>query len=460
MITVPPTSWCRQAYPLVITLAAALVAGRILAVSGSLGDNDRSRWATVRALVDDGTYVIGHRDQDPATGQYHDRGLVSEPGWDTVDKVLRPDTQDFYSSKPPLLTTLVAGEYWLLKTTLGWSITDHQPHVVRVVLLTFNGLPLILYLVLLARLADQLGATAWGRLYMLAAAGFGTFVTTFATTFNNHTVTAYAVLFALYPALQLTAQPERTGLFLVSGFCAGLAACFELQAAAYTAALALLLLMRAPGRTFLAFVPAAALPLAALLVTNYMALGQLRPAYSEQGGPWYCYEGSYWNMDPGQPRHGIDFAGGQEAKAAYAFHLLLGHHGLFSLSPIYLLALAGMAVRRRQGEGFAGRSARAGPTLIPTFTLAITLVVVGFHIAETDNYGGWTSGPRWFFWLTPLLLLTLLPVADRLAGRRWRRVLAYVLLAGSVLSASYAMANPWKHPWLYDLMETRGWIHY
>src|SRR5262249_34709658 len=31
------------------------------------GDNDRSRWDTVRALADNGTYVIGHRDINPET---------------------------------------------------------------------------------------------------------------------------------------------------------------------------------------------------------------------------------------------------------------------------------------------------------------------------------------------------------------------------------------------------------
>ena len=28
----------------------------------TFGSNDRSRWATVRALVDEGTFVIGRRD--------------------------------------------------------------------------------------------------------------------------------------------------------------------------------------------------------------------------------------------------------------------------------------------------------------------------------------------------------------------------------------------------------------
>ena len=103
----------------------------------TFSSNDRSRWATVRALVDEGTWVVGRRDRQ--TGK--DYGIIFEDGWQTVDKMLNPKTLDFYSTKPPLLTFLVAGEYWLLKKTFGWSLSaenaggasDHRFAVVRVV---------------------------------------------------------------------------------------------------------------------------------------------------------------------------------------------------------------------------------------------------------------------------------------------------------------------------------------
>jgi hypothetical protein len=78
----------------------------------------------------------------------------------------------------------------------------------------------------------------------------------------------------------------------------------------------------------------------------------------------------------------------------------------------------------------------------------------------TRNYGGWTSGPRWFFWLTPLWLLALLPAADRLAASLGGRLVAYLCLAVSVFSVSFAAVNPWRHPWLYQLLEYLGWVRY
>ena len=57
-----------------------------------LSANDRSRWLTVRALVERGTFAIDE--------------IVVEPSWDTIDAVAHTDASGqirLYSSKPPLL---------------------------------------------------------------------------------------------------------------------------------------------------------------------------------------------------------------------------------------------------------------------------------------------------------------------------------------------------------------------
>ena len=78
-------------------------------------------------------------------------------------------------------------------------------------------------------------------------------------------------------------------------------------------------------------------------------------------------------------------------------------------------------------------------------TPLILVVVLAFYIWQTNNYGGWTSGPRWLFWLTPLLLLALVPAVDRLAASRAGRGFAYLCLGVSAFSAAYPWTNPWRH---------------
>ena len=259
-----------------------------------------------------------------------------------------------------------------------------------------------------------------------------------------------------HPVVAYSFKPRFS--YLLAGFFAGFTACSELPAASFLVSLFVILFWLDSKKALTFYLPAAAIPMAFFFLTNYWAIGQLKPAYGEFGGPWYEYEGSHWLTKPGEMPHGIDFAYLYESKAAYAFHLLLGHHGLFSLTPIFLLGLAGAV----SGVVMLARGSNPGrrPGLMGALTLMLLIVVIGFYIIRTGNYGGWTAGPRWLIWLTPFLLLTMLPAADWLAPRRWGRILAYGFLAISVISASYPAWNPWRQPWLYNLMEKLDWIRY
>jgi hypothetical protein len=197
----------------------------------------------------------------------------------------------------------------------------------------------------------------------------------------------------------------------------------------------------------------------------------VRPARSQtlsvrRWDNWYDYEGSYWTperkqgVDKGERAHhphnlwfpdAID-----ETRLVYAFHCLVGHHGIFSLTPIWLLSLCGiwqwLVHARDERRGFA-------------LALGVLMIVVlTFYTAvvrdDDLNYGGVSSGLRWMFWFIPLWLVAMLPAADKIAPSRWWRGFALVLLAVSVVSAHYASLNPWSHPWLFQYWTYLGWIHY
>jgi hypothetical protein len=116
-----------------------------------------------------------------------------------------------------------------------------------------------------------------------------------------------------------------------------------LPALAFTAAAFALLLWWHPRRTLLLAVPPALLVAAAFFATNYAALGTWKVAYGETDTVWYQYEGSHWRLAPDQKKYGIDWARKNgESPAAYAVHVLVGHHGWVSLTPIWVLAAAAM----------------------------------------------------------------------------------------------------------------------
>ena len=97
------------------------------------------------------------------------------------------------------------------------------------------------------------------------------------------------------------------------------------------------------------------------------------------------------------------------------------------------------------------RDAPAAARGLAVVILACTVACLAFYVMrplEDRNYGGTATGFRWALWFAPLWLYAMLPAADVLAATRPRRLLAAVLLAVSVASASYPTWNPWTLPWL------------
>ncbi len=419
-----------------------------------LSANDRSRWCTVRALVE--------RDMRVPGAPYAIDRVIQDPNWDTIDKVKHDGR--LYSSKPPLLPTLMAAVYWPVHRLTGANLGDHPHEIDRFMLILFNLIPLTIYFLLLARLVERFGTTDWGRMFVMAACCFGTFLTTFAVAINNHLPAAICALAAVYPTVRIWFDGRRRlRYFVLAGLFAALAAGNELPAASLLAALGFVLLLGAPRQALLGFLPAVLVVAAAFFGTNWIAHGTLKPAYAHRGGEgeenWYEYTykrgertiDSYW-MSHWKNTKGVDR--GEPSRAVYAMNVLVGHHGVSSLTPVWLISLAGTFVwMLRKGDPRL-RWAAAGVG-------AISLACLAFYIGQpiiNRNYGGVTSGLRWMFWLAPLWLLVMLPAADLLARRRWTRGLALALLALSVLSVSYPTWNPWTHPWLLDFAEYMEWV--
>ncbi len=213
--------------------------GRIASVCADTGEtpmlsaNDRSRWCTVRALVEDGTYAI-----DRLVDLKHPE--TQRRFWKSIDMVRHrgPDGKEhYYSSKPTLFPTLLAGEYWVIRAVTGATLADDPFLVMRMMLVITNVLPLVLYFVVLWRLVDRLASTRAATLFTLAAATWGTFLTTYAVTINNHSVAAIAVLLSTALAFHVWLGERRWWYFAGAGLCSALAAANELPALSFLLAL-------------------------------------------------------------------------------------------------------------------------------------------------------------------------------------------------------------------------------
>lgn len=541
-------------YWILIVTSAGVMVGRVWSATILQSANDRSRWCTIRALVDDGTYQI-------------DQIIFDEVGnrtaWFTIDRVKHKGTdgrEHSYSSKPTLLPTFLAGQYWIIKKATGADLEQRPNYVGRWVLLLGNVMPLFVFLILLANVVERYGVTDWGRVFVVGCGAFGTFLTTFAVTVNNHVPAAVSVMISVHALLAVWRDGDRRWWrFALAGFFSAFAVANELPALAFACALLLALVLKSPLRTLLVFVPAAAIVMGGNFYSNYLAHGTWIPAYvHRQDGAelfqldataaselnkgevpreiqgqidrlpqlhispvahvsdalppdasppawkvwaprekpilqrwrildptthdrlavvqregedvlrvhlsddnWYDYEDSYWTgvtveYDEDGRRvlipHKSEIDMGEKSLGLYAFNALIGHHGLFSLTPIWLLAVVGIALM------MAGRPRRMRGLAL--MVLAVSLACLAFYLLrpiKDRNYGGVSCGMRWLFWLAPLWLLCVLPAADAMASSRTGKRFGLLLLLVSVASASYALLNPWSHSWIYDYWKSLDW---
>jgi hypothetical protein len=520
-------------------MGIALSLGLTLRMPTMIGANDISRWCTVWSLVEQGTYAI---DDCPWQGETQDKVFRPDPWAKSVaanmnDQAVSSEVQKkFYSSKPPLLPTLIAAGVYPFRQIVGLplnhqTLTQRIPRNVKVkdqsvpggervelqtpspfhwsmhivylkpVLIVLNVIPLGLMLIRYRKFLNEGENGDWAWLASLSAFAFGTYLTVFTSTLNNHLVAAWAAFFAVLATIDALNDPDQQlRHFAKAGFFAAFTACNELPALSLFVILGLVLTAKSFRRTAIAFVPAAMIPVVLFFISQYAAMGTLIPAYAEFGGDAYEYEGSYWTT----PLDLDYFDKHPEPRHVYMAHMLVGHHGIFSLSPIFLFAMVGISSRmgsrtyrtialgagcalliaigsfwRYQKDGFVDpqkmiwsfwliplwllvipRSieprTNPGKAVMAWVVMVLTIVVVGFYGYKTNNYGGSTQGLRWLFWLIPLWIVFLPDGFASGNDNRLFRRLGYVALAFSFLSVGYGIRSPWTHPWLLDFMDRIG----
>jgi hypothetical protein len=375
-----------------------------------------SHYATIESLVDYGTYYI---DQ---SRYVH-----------TIDKYKVGD--HFISSKQPTLSTYGAGVYWVYQKLTGKKIARYEGDVVRTVGFFTGGLSHLLFLIFFYRLCRMLLEREVAVMVAMAAASFAYLGVGYATLINKHSPAAALGVCGLYYALRIgaprvgasaQAEPARMRDWWLAGLALGFMVAIDLPSLAFSGLVLVYLASHDWRRTLLWFVPALLPGLACQLILAYEISGSVTPFQMNQA--LKQFKGNYFK-NPG----GIDAL--REPTQVYAFNVLLGHHGLFSMTPLYAFGLWEL-----------GRSLWLRVRLRESLLVALTLsVLLGFYIFRTHNYGGWAVGMRWLVPAMPLLLLYFAFWVDRvsLSLGRWVLVLPAFLL--SAFNVQDALTSPLQY---------------
>lgn len=536
----------RSVYLILALIALALTAGRIAVVTGRdgttafLSANDRSRWCTVASLVEHGTYAIDSQIEivDPVRRHIHP--------WQTIDKVRHlgsDDKQHYYSSKPPLFPTVVAGVYKVLNLVTGMTLTDHPIYLARILLGLVNLPLLAIFLFATLGCIERIGHDDWSKRIAALGCCFGTMLLPFAVSLNNHlpAATATAVVAWIYLVTvsgrlsQSTADSAsgasnardsgwpHTVRYLLAGVCAALAAANELPALSMLV-FWLGLFAWAKRASVLPFMGGVVIVAVGFFGTNWLAHQSIRPPYAHRGNgetiavleslrtssgepdesvrlksqallietelinsgaeieitasdeasrwivrsgerqfalllsesgwslakwdDWYEYPNTYWKDGS---RRGVDR--GEPSKFVYFAQMTFGHHGLFSLTPLWLLVPVGFFIGVKRGTPEVRRLVLA--------ILVASLVCFVFYLNRPlidRNYGGVSVCFRWLLWFAPLWLLVATPVMAWFESTRMRRGTLYTMLALSVFSMSASLESPWQSPWIFRFWQFLGWL--
>ena len=372
------------------------------------GANSASRFATVESLVHYGTYKINR----------------SRFAW-TIDKIKIGD--DYYSSKPPMTSTLAAGVYWVYHHVVGNSFILNPRATVIDLNILFSIFP---YFILVFYFLRFLRLTMHDSRKLVLAYGvfcLNCLVAGYATDLNNHSPAAIVLFVAFYYAYLLrNGYSDKAFHWLLTGLLCGFLPTFEIPGVIVSAALFFYLLSHNARKTLLYLLPVAFLPVILNLYLTYMATGSPLPAYFRP--ELYQFKGSYWSM---VRKPGID--GLNEPKPIYLFHMLFGHHGILAMTPVFFFAVAQMWKRvRDKGREF----------IEARMILACSVVLVFLYMIKTTNYGGVCVGFRWLVFIMPLLFIFV----ARWIEEEWPRLkplfIVCVVLGG--LTVNKATINPWS----------------
>ena len=382
---------CRRVW-----LVLVLVAGSALVVVNPLNTQDVSRLSLSRSLAERGSVDI-----DPY------RQL-------TLDRSFR--NGHWYSDKAPGVSVLAIPTLEALRAAdaLGH---DRQPipvwrretHIWALRFLT-GGVALLASTLLVAAAAEAVRPGYWMPVAVTFA--LGTIAGPLGITTFGHDPAGALGLAAL-----LSAACGRRKLLPLAGLLAGLAVCFEYQAALIVAVVAVYAVLRYRLRGLLAYLVGGIAPVIALGLYNRAAFGS--PFHLS-----YRYVANEYSERQHQGLFGI---GAPTAQGAWS--LFLDGKGLLVVSPVLVAAAAGLVLLWRRGFRLeAGALA------------AVTVLFLFADMGYFDPYGGASPGPRFFAPALPFLAIGLAE-----AFHRWplpTAALALYSIAMTTFDAiTWAIAN-------------------
>ena len=359
-----------------------------------LAGNDSSRYAQIESLVDYGQTNI---DQ-------------SKYNW-TIDRVTLHGKD--YSNKPPSLSIVGSGLYFVLKKIFGLTFQKNESLTIYLLTLLIVGLSTS-WLAAKFYTSLELYKNIQSNIRILAtlALATGTILTSFSVTFNNHTVAAALIFAAFCDAM--AQKSFRVGVWI------SLAMCIDVVPGALFIPVFALILYHEKGRSGLCRYFSSVFIGGIIFVSlNFLIAGHPLPPKLIPGGMDHSSQYASVVQHVPLPKNWL-----------YPLQFLFGWHGFFTVSPVLIIGATGLLLAVKKKEPFKRQN-----TIFVGSAVFIMLFGYAFFVG---SLGGWSYGIRYLIPIMPILLF-FIPVVLK----TMRIPLFVCVLVLSTLFSLIGTYNPW-----------------
>ncbi|RJR30630.1 hypothetical protein C4569_04155 [Candidatus Parcubacteria bacterium] len=333
--------------------------------------NDGSRVATMESLVEKKTWQIEN----------------SLYGQETVDKLIYRG--HLYSTKPPVLTLMGTGIYFVLHEFFYLDFYSDNPffNAYYWITLILIGGAYILLLIYFYSSLRWFKLDENNRLLLTAALAFCTLYLPYSVTLNNHTIAGSFIFVSFYYYLKNKFKEGNVHFnLLLSGVFAGWASVIDIPSG--TMFLAVIFLLHALSlrhKKVVVYILFAVPFIVLQFIFNYIVF--------ESFFIHYLNSNNFQNIDYWINPKGIDAL--NHPWPLYLFNMLFGTHGLFLYTPLLFFSFYAMGkVIKRKSE-----------FIIESIAVLFSfLVITLFYLYVGNNYGGTAYGFRYYIPITPLFI--------------------------------------------------------
>ena len=396
-----------------IFIAAVIVVSSLFLVKRNCTQAglETSRLAVIQSVVDNGTFDVTH-------------SIFKTP-----DKALL--NGKYYGDKPPLLTFLSMGEYFILSKVFGVTFKTHRSLAIFWLYLPYFLIGCLCSWLFYCILNRYIGNSS-SQIYRVCAAVLSlisTLVFSYSVTIGNHVPTAALLLWLILQMDKMEKNQYPVKDLLLGGVIVGLIFnCEFVSGGAF-----------AVGTFF-------------FVVMADAASWQLRI----RRGIWFscgvlaliALEGLLNWISHGSPlplyllTHKPDMA--NKDYLYYAWNVLFGFEGFFLYMPACLFLFPVLCRK------FPGRDR------VCTYMLGSTLLAVLIFITATSDYGGFCYGYRFMIPFAPVMLLYVFLSFQAQKKKNICTLLFWIALAWGVVTASFGVMNPWNSGYEGSLTKSKN----